>query len=81
MIVPMTETKSEPRQPKRFEKKANIHAISRWKPQRRLQMPLFHCDAGQFPIADLRPDGSLLSIKSIPRETGSVIVFRNFDKK
>jgi hypothetical protein len=43
MIVPMTETKSEPRQPKRFEKKANIHAISRWKPERRLPMPLFHC--------------------------------------
>jgi hypothetical protein len=60
MIVPMTETKSDPRQPKRFEKKANIHAISRWKPERRLPMPLFHCDAGQFPIADLRPDGSLL---------------------
>jgi hypothetical protein len=60
MIVPMTETKSEPRQPKRFEKKANIHAISRWKPGRRLPVPLFHRDAGQFPIADLRPDGSPL---------------------
>jgi hypothetical protein len=53
MIVPMTETKSEPRQPKRFEKKANIHAISRWKPQRGLPMPVFHCDADQFPIAKL----------------------------
>jgi len=31
MIVPVTERKSEPRQPKRLEKKANIHAISRWK--------------------------------------------------
>jgi hypothetical protein len=68
MIVPMTETKREPRQPKRFEKKANIHAISRWKPERRLPMPPFHCDAGQFPIADLRPDGSLLSHQNITPE-------------
>jgi hypothetical protein len=81
MIVPMAETKSEPRQPKRFEKKANIHAISRWKPERGLPMPLFHCDAGQFPmqIYDLTPH--CFSIKSITRKTQSVIVFRNFGKK
>jgi len=56
MIVPMTETKSDPRQPKRFEKKANIHAISLWKPERRLPMPLFHCDAASslLQIYDLR---------------------------
>ena len=59
IIVPMTETKSEPRQPKRFEKKANIHAISRWKRQRRLPMPLFHFDAGQFPIEKSRLTCSL----------------------
>ena len=39
--MPMTETKSEPRHPKRFEKKANIHAISRWKRQIRLTISLF----------------------------------------
>jgi len=33
MIVPMTEMKSDPKQPKRLEKKANIQAISRWRRQ------------------------------------------------
>jgi hypothetical protein len=59
----MTEMKSEPRQPKRFEKKANIHAISRWKRQRRLPMPLFHFDTGQFLIEKVATD--LLSVARV----------------
>jgi hypothetical protein len=42
IIVPMTEMKSDHRQPKRFEKKANIQAISRWKRQTRFSTPIFH---------------------------------------
>ncbi len=57
MIVPMTETNSEPRQPKRFEKKASIHAISRWKRGEAAAVSLCH-----RPSSDHRRFGFLASL-------------------
>jgi hypothetical protein len=48
MIVPMTETNSEPRQPKRFEKKASYFALEARRRSRRLALSL--CDFRSPPI-------------------------------
>jgi hypothetical protein len=82
MIVPMTETKSEPRQPKRLEKKGEHSRYFALETSKTLTNVIIHCDTGQFPIAKVTTDRlSAFPSKHHTGKFGSVIVFRNFGKK